>query len=70
MFIKKTSEAKQYPPEKYYPVIKSSICNGEKVAGFVEKSTGHFVDIMLVRQASDLDKFKKIYNIEEIKTEY
>ncbi len=45
------------------PVIRSSICTGEKSAGFVELSTGRFREVMLIRNASDLARFRKEYGI-------
>ena len=40
-FKKKEKEIKpQYDTNKKEPVIKASICNGEKVAGFKDKETG------------------------------
>ena len=52
------------------PVIKCSICNGEQVAGFKNKSTGEFVEVMLIRNQDDLDSFKKMYNLDEVSKEY
>ena len=31
------------------PVIRASICTGEKVAGFKDRTTGKFEDLMLIR---------------------
>lgn len=52
------------------PVLHASICTGEKIAGFRDKTTGHFTEVMLIRSNSDLARFKAIYQISEIKTEY
>ena len=54
------------------PVIRSSICTGEKTAGFKNLETGRFEDIMLIRQEKDLQEFLDLYGIskEEIRTEY
>ena len=63
--------APAYEPEKYVPVIRSSICTGEKTAGFKEKATGKFVDIALIRTDRDLKDFRDRYGITgEIRTEY
>ena len=51
-------------------VIKCSICTGEQVVGFKSKKDGHFTEVMLIRDANDLEKFKEIYEITEIKKEY
>ena len=59
-----------YDPEMQYAVIKSSICTGEKVAGFKNKKDGHFTEVMLIRSPQDEERFKSIYGIEMIKTEY
>ena len=59
-----------YDPETQYAVIRSSICTGEKVAGFKNKTDGHFVDVMLVRNPADEIRFKEMYGLTEIKTEY
>ncbi|SER11944.1 hypothetical protein SAMN02910369_03094 [Lachnospiraceae bacterium NE2001] len=67
---KKNDTTVPFDPEKQYAVIRSSICTGEKVAGFKDKTDGHFVDVMLIRTPDDIERFKELYNIETIKTEY
>ena len=64
------SEDIPFDPDKQIAVIRCSICTGEQVAGFKSKENGHFTEVMLIREAADLEKFKKIYNITEIKKEY
>ena len=56
-----------FDPEKQYAVIRSSICTGEKVAGFKNKDDGHFTEVMLIRSQADEETFKAIYNIDKIK---
>jgi hypothetical protein len=59
----------QYDVEKQAPAIKKSICTGEAVAGFVDRATGSFTEVMLIRTPKDLDDFRAEYNIiEPIKT--
>lgn len=72
LFKKKKQETKTFDRETLYPIIRSSICTGEKVAGFKDKHTGKFSDIMLIRTDADLDSFLKTYEIQkdEIKIEY
>ncbi|WP_022770855.1 hypothetical protein [Butyrivibrio sp. NC2007] len=69
---KQQSLSKNIPfdSDKQIAVIKCSICTGEQVAGFKSKEDGHFTEVMLIRDAKDLDKFKETYKIEEIKKEY
>lgn len=60
-----------YDKENKKPVIKSSICNGEQVAGFKDIHTGKMEEVMLIKSQADLDKFKALYGInEEIAKEY
>lgn len=59
-----------YNPQDYQAVIKCSICNGEQVAGFKDRKTGHFTEIMLIRNDQDLKNFKQRYGLEEVKKEY
>lgn len=59
-----------FDSETQYAVIKSSICTGEKVAGFKNKETGAFTEVMLIKNIADETIFKKIYGIETLKVEY
>ena len=54
---------KKYDSQKLTPVIRSSICTGEKAAGFREKDTGKFREIMLIRNETDLEEFRRQYGI-------
>ena len=66
----KLKETFRYDPETQDPVIKSSICTGEKVAGFKNKTDGHFTEVMLIRSPADEKEFKETYGVESIKVEY
>lgn len=63
--FKKKAVIQSYDKENKKPVIKSSICNGEQVAGFKDIHTGKFEEVMLIKNPADLDKFKMMYGIEE-----
>ena len=70
-FHKKTNvQGPQFDPETQYAVIRSSICTGEKVAGFKNKTDGHFTEVMLIRSPVDEREFKDTYGVESIKVEY
>ena len=60
----------EYNPEKQRPVLKCSICNGEQVAGFKDKQTGHFTEVMLIRNGQDLDVFMEMYDLSAVSKEY
>ena len=66
MFWKKKKESavllKAY--EGMSPAVKSSICTGEKVAGFVDKSW-RFEDVMLISKEADLDSFCELYGVKK-----
>ena len=59
-----------FDPDKQYAVIRSSICTGEKVAGFVNREDHRFTDVMLIRSGADVEEFKRLYGLTDIKTEY
>ena len=68
---KKSREtAVQFNPETQYAVIHSSNCTGEKVAGFKNKTDGHFTEVMLIRFPADEKEFKETYGVESVKVEY
>lgn len=47
------------------PVIRSSICTGEQVAGFKDPVSGKFRELMLIRDSDDLAEFLSSYQIDE-----
>ena len=73
IFKKQTQTQKQqYDRAKQKPIIRASICTGEKVAGFKDLATGQFSEIMLIRNDGDLYEFMQSYGVErdEIVKEY
>lgn len=72
MFFKKKEKHLFFDRSRQIPVIRSSICTGEKTAGFKDMDTEKFEDICCIRSDRDLEEFMKTYGIsrEEIKTEY
>lgn len=60
----------EYDPEKQRAVLKCSICNGEQVAGFKDKQTGHFTEVMLIKNGQDLVSFMEMYDLSAISKEY
>ena len=70
-FTKKKHLVKDWDRDNLTPVIRSSICTGERVAGFLDNSTGKFHDVQLLITDKDLENFRKTYGItEDIKTMY
>ena len=60
---KKTLQTISYDKENWKPVLKCSICNGEKVAGFQHLHTGDFKEECLIRGEKELQEFKAKYGI-------
>ena len=56
----------KYNPEKQKAVLRCSICTGEQVAGFMDVETGKFEEVMLIRNETDLERFRQQYGIAEI----
>lgn len=71
---KKKTEVPRFPydPAVHEPVIRSSICTGEKVAGFRDKNGGTLHEIVMIRDYSVYQKFLQTYNLkeEDVKTIY
>ncbi len=57
------TKKQEFDPENYTPVIRVSICTGEKVAGFKDKNTGQIREVMLIRSDRDIQLFREKYNI-------
>lgn len=56
--------------ENQIPVIKCSICTGERAAGFKNIKTGEFIEVMLIRNDRDVEKFMVMYDLDSVKKEY
>lgn len=67
---KRDSQKPAYDKIGKKPVIRASICTGEKVAGFRDEKTGRFEELMLIVEDRDLEEFLKLYGVkkEEIET--
>ncbi len=71
MFGKKKKQMQcDYDRERFKPVLKCSICNGEQVAGFKDLKTGEFKEEAFISSDSELQEFKQKYGISEIAKEY
>ncbi len=72
LFFKSSKPAQQFDPEFYQPVIRSSICTGEKTAGFKDKRDGRFIELCVLRTDGDKKEFLRRYGLEEaqVRVEY
>lgn len=62
---KKRRNAISYDTTGKVPVIRSSICTGEQVAGFKDPVSGKFQELMLIRDSDDLMEFLSSYQVDE-----
>lgn len=62
---KKRQTVIPYNKEGKIPVIRSSICTGEQVAGFKDPASGKFQELMLIRDSGDLADFLRRYQVDE-----
>ena len=60
----------EFNEDRQRAVIKCSICNGEQVVGFKDKETGNFTEVMLIRNAKDLNQFMEMYELSDVTKEY
>jgi hypothetical protein len=69
---KAPAETTYFDPAEYEPVIRSSICTGERVACMRERGTGRLHELMLIRGEEDIAAFCRRYRVEEtdLKTVY
>ena len=58
-----SAEDFKFDPETQYAVIRSSICTGEKVFGFRDRTSGTFEEVGLVRNDDDLAGYCARYGI-------
>lgn len=62
---KKKKEVISYDRAVMKPVVRSSICMGEQVAGFKDLKTGKFQDMYLIKSQADLRDFMEQYGVRE-----
>ncbi len=63
LFSRKKEKLPEFPPERFEPVLRCSICTGEQVACMRERESGKLREIMLIRDADDLETFRKNYGV-------
>ncbi len=62
---KKRRTRREFDKTGKIPVIRSSICTGEKTAGFKDVETGLFTEVMCIRTDADFREFLIEYGVEE-----
>ena len=59
-----------YDPNVSEPAVRKSICTGEMTVGFVDKETGKFRDVKLVKSQAELEEFMREIGATSWKTVY
>ncbi len=54
-----------YDHDRQEPVLRCSICTGEQAAGFRDRETGRFYEVMAIRDACDMEEFCREYGIRQ-----
>lgn len=67
---KGNAELFSYDEAKHEAVIRCSICTGEQVAGFRSREDGNFVGVMVIQSEKDLESFKRLYRVDDVKKIY
>lgn len=64
MFRRKRRQVRDYDRENLKPVLRCSICTGERVAGFQNVHTKKFQEVLLMRDEADLQEFLDTYGLQ------
>ena len=72
MFWKRKKQQQHFDKTGKFPVVRTSICTGEQVAGFKDAASGKFEEVMLIRDGSDWEEFLRLYDLDEaeVRREY
>ena len=72
LFFRKKPEPESYDKENTYPVFLSSICTGETAAGFRDKTTGKFHEVVLITSDADKKDFCRRFGLspDEVRQEW
>jgi hypothetical protein len=72
LFSRKKPEPPRFSLEEYEPVLRQSICTGERTACMRERATGRLREVQLIRDEKDLEAFCAACGADpaEIKTIY
>ncbi len=66
----KHEEKKTYDKERLIPVMRASICTGERTVGFKDIYTGKYEQMILITNDDELRDFMESYGIDKLTKEY
>ena len=70
MFFVRRKVQAEYDPTREEPAVRKSICTGEMTAGFVDRRSGRFRELMRLKDQRELDEFCRSVGMKDIKTIY
>ena len=65
LFRKHKQPRLDYDAARQIPAIRKSICTAEMTAGFRDRETGHFEDVMLIEGEEGIREFMSLCGITE-----
>lgn len=65
MLFRKKTVPQPYPPERFEPLLKVSICNGETVACVRERTTGRLIELQALSAPADIRDFCRRFGTTE-----
>ncbi len=66
----KKDDSIPYDPARQEPAVRRSICTGEMTAGFIDRETGQFHDLMRLDGPAALEDFRRRTGVESLRTIY
>ena len=70
MGILRRKQGIRFDPETQEPVVRRSICTGEMTVGLLDRRSGRFSELMLVRNQQELKEVCRQLGVEDIRTIY
>jgi len=70
MFFRRKFDCVSYDAQTEEPAVRRSICTGEMSAGFVDKRSGRFREVMSLSNQQELEAFKKAAGVSAVKVIY
>ncbi|MBQ9269393.1 MAG: aspartate dehydrogenase [Oscillospiraceae bacterium] len=70
MGIFKRKQGIRFDPETQEPVVRRSICTGEMTVGLLDRRSGRFSELMLVRNQQELKDVCRQLGVADIRTIY
>ena len=64
LFHKRKPQPIEYDPALRQPAVRQSICTGELTAGFIDRATGRFIELMRLDGRKEMEDFCQRVGVE------